>query len=91
MFGDGGEVFEQWDDWYNPKYEYPPPAFTDEERQAVAKFHSTIGLAADRTSFSPSIDEVRNSPDWPDVLKVAQSALGVFMERGTLSEEQELL
>ena len=89
-FGGGGEAFEQWDDWYSADHHYPPPVFSDEERRALSMVHYAIELASERTSFSPSLEELRKSSEWQEVVSTARASLEVFMKRGTLSEEQEV-
>jgi hypothetical protein len=86
------ELFNQWDDWFRgDPSSLADPAFTEDERSALTRFHSALNEAADLVPQTvPDLAIFQALPGWSIIQRAATEALCAFAHRGRLPEDAEI-
>lgn len=87
------EMINQWEDWVpvDPRGREQSDVYSNAEMAALGDFHAVWNDVATRTPNPlPRIDETLALPEWEELRRAAASALAVFEERGTFSEDVEI-
>ena len=86
------EVLELWYDFVDDqKLEtYIEPIFTEEEQEAIKRFHNLLDLHYDAIPSTYSLTELQGCLSWELILSAAKKELALFMQRGCMDEEVEL-
>lgn len=87
------ELINQWEDWVQADDLdwYAPPVFSNEESEAIRRFHRVWEGVADQTPepMPHSIELLIGSPAWHRLMDAAQAALAVFLMRGRFDQDVE--
>ena len=85
---DPDSIVNLWADWVRDpiEVECPSPVYTAEEREAVIRVNTQIGL--DAFSAGDATGGGTTSSAWSALRAVAREALQVFAQRGRLSEDR---
>lgn len=88
------EIVNQWEDWVHcdPRSDSAQlGVYDDAEIEAMKRFHAVWEQAvAALPDAYPSISAVQELPAWIRLREHAQSALAVFLRRGTMPDDREL-
>jgi len=84
---DLNETLNQWEDWTSGDDQFPVPPYTEHERQLLKNAH----VAWDRfCGVAPAniVDQeaAMLRPEWENLMRAAESALGELLRRGVQSE-----
>ncbi len=88
------EVIEQWADWVSPNWqqELKAPTFSEFERDAITQFQA-IWQETHNTLVRPlpALEYIQLAPAWQQLRVAAETCLQVFMQRGKLSDIEEVI
>ena len=88
------EVLEQWADWVSPNWqqELKIPTFSESERDAITQFQA-IWQQTHNTLVRPlpALEYIQLAPAWQQLRVAADDCLRAFMQRGKLSDVEEVL
>jgi hypothetical protein len=88
------ELINSWDDWVpSPLVEgyFPPPVFTNSEQNVIRRTSVAIDEFCEVTPKSIEDDRaVLRLPRWALVIETSKLALSTMMERGKMSEDEEI-
>jgi hypothetical protein len=88
------EVINQWEDWVRGPRDpaFVQPLFTEEEQDAIARYHQIWNeTAASTPNPLPDLESLFLTTEWQRLRDAAFEALRVFRVRGKLSEDNEVL
>ena len=88
------EVINQWEDWVREPRDpaLVEPVFSAGERDAVARFHQIWDEVAKNTPDPlPDLESLFVTTEWQRLRDAALDALRVFLIRGRLSEDDEIV
>lgn len=86
------EILEMWDEWVddNQLESFQKPAFTDEEIEAISRFHENWKQFCDELPKTISnARELIVEPAWTALVEQSKICLTILMKRGLLSENRE--
>lgn len=86
------EIINQWDDWFPGSADVlADPAFTADERLALAKFHSVMLEVLDDLPHNiPDLETFQALPVWTKLQQAAIGSLDILLARGALHEDIEI-
>jgi hypothetical protein len=89
------ELINSWEDWaHSPLLEdqFPVPVYTQVEDKLLRQLSSAIDVFCDVTPQSIKDEAAAIArPEWAAVIAAARHAYPAMMQRGRLSEDEELL
>ena len=89
------EIINQWQDWVPLDPRSDPnldDVYSPAEIQALGNYHAAWDRAVRAVPDSfPTLDEVRNLPEWGQMTDTAAAAASCFADRGKLPEDHEVL
>lgn len=87
------EMIEMWNDLVHAEEFdwYSEPVFSTDETTAMKAFHQIWNKAADDTPdpMPHTVESLIGTEPWDRLIKAAQNALNVFMQRGRFSSDVE--
>ena len=88
------EVLEQWADWVSPNWqqELKAPTFSESERDAITQFQAIWQDTHNNLVRPlPVLEYIQIAPAWQQLRVAAETCLQVFMQRGKLSDIEEVI